>query len=362
MKTLVIFMTCVVTTWAQYDSGPVPPRLAIPGAISGGGPQPGRFRQGRLQNGPVPGAVRVRRPGRPAFKSVDSPNRPPLQALIEDNNSKPVTEEPEDELHEINTPSSFISNGPAFSEQDSQDDFFSVSSTPRSSPSPNQISYQSTTPSIQKLPEISRPPQPYRPPNAFPLPIPQGRPEQQKPQPARLQPLSFRPARPQLRPEPKPQAFLEDDEPIQPIRYSRPSEQQAPRQPVRNNQPPPQKYSQSNSREKKPVAQVIRKYREDNPDGSITWGFENDDGSFKEEIIGVDCVTRGKYGYIDPDGLKREYSYETGIACDKNAEPENERGFIDYQENKAVLPNGITIDLAAMGKKSKRPFRAAVRN
>lgn len=42
----------------------------------------------------------------------------------------------------------------------------------------------------------------------------------------------------------------------------------------------------------KPVAQILRKYREENEDGSITWGFENDDGSYKEEFIGVDCVTR----------------------------------------------------------------------
>lgn len=56
---------------------------------------------------------------------------------------------------------------------------------------------------------------------------------------------------------------------------------------------------------KKPVAQILRKYREENPDGTIVWGFENDDGSFKEETIGIDCITRGIYGYIDPDGEKR---------------------------------------------------------
>lgn len=62
---------------------------------------------------------------------------------------------------------------------------------------------------------------------------------------------------------------------------------------------------QSEDKPKKPVAQILRKYREENPDGSITWGFENDDGSFKEETIGIDCITRGVYGYIDPDGEKR---------------------------------------------------------
>ena len=49
----------------------------------------------------------------------------------------------------------------------------------------------------------------------------------------------------------------------------------------------------------------IHSYRVTNEDGSITWGYENADGSFKEETIGVDCVTHGKYGYIDPNGEVR---------------------------------------------------------
>lgn len=56
---------------------------------------------------------------------------------------------------------------------------------------------------------------------------------------------------------------------------------------------------------RKPTAQILRKYRTDNDDGSITWGFENDDGTFKEETLGTDCVIKGKYGYVDPDGVKR---------------------------------------------------------
>ncbi|XP_034940038.1 uncharacterized protein [Chelonus insularis] len=114
-------------------------------------------------------------------------------------------------------------------------------------------------------------------------------------------------------------------------------------------------------REKKPVAQAIRRWREDNDDGSITWGYENDDGSYKEEIIGVDCITRGKYGYIDLDGVKREYSYEMGIKCDEQ-EDEEESGFVDYQENKLVLPNGKTIDLSNMGKKQGRRPQPLYRN
>lgn len=87
-------------------------------------------------------------------------------------------------------------------------------------------------------------------------------------------------------------------------------QQQQPQRPRAQNfndepQRPHQKPHHSDDKPKKPVAQILRKYREENPDGSIVWGFENDDGSFKEETIGVDCITRGIYGYIDPDGEKR---------------------------------------------------------
>lgn len=343
-------MLCAVTAYAQFDS-PTPSRLQIPGAISLGNPRQGNFRQGRLQAVPFSAAVpvpRIRRPGpaRPSFKSVDATPRPNLQTLEEQ--AKPVTEEPEDDI-EINTPTAFSPS--ILSTPEPQNDFFEFTTT--SQPKPpiafNPLSFQQSTPSILK-PEPIRPTQyrPLLPPQTF-NPI---RNEPAKPQ--RLQPLSIRPQRPSFRPEPRP--ILEVDEaPIQPVRqYNKP--QEPIRVPVKAAQQ--QKYTPSNPREKKPVAQIIRKYREENEDGSITWGFENDDGSFKEELIGIDCVTRGKYGYVDPDGLKREYNYETGIPCDRTKEQQEEKGFIDYQENKAVLPNGITIDLAAMGKKSRRPFRS----
>ncbi|KAK2588274.1 hypothetical protein KPH14_004297 [Odynerus spinipes] len=128
--------------------------------------------------------------------------------------------------------------------------------------------------------------------------------------------------------------------------------------------PKPSKPTQVyDARGKKPVAQIIRRYRNDNDDGSITWGFENDDGSYKEELIGTDCITRGKYGYVDPDGLRREYTYETGIKCDEEQKEEEEQnGFVDYQENKLVLPNGKTIDLSSMGKKQGRRPRPTYGN
>ena len=39
---------------------------------------------------------------------------------------------------------------------------------------------------------------------------------------------------------------------------------------------------------------VVDNYRTYNDDGSITWGYKSADGSFKEETIGADCVTRGR--------------------------------------------------------------------
>ncbi|KAL1115797.1 hypothetical protein AAG570_006087 [Ranatra chinensis] len=53
-----------------------------------------------------------------------------------------------------------------------------------------------------------------------------------------------------------------------------------------------------------PPVQTIRNYNKLNDDGSFTFGYEAADGSFKEETRGTDCVVRGKYGYIDPDGNK----------------------------------------------------------
>lgn len=93
------------------------------------------------------------------------------------------------------------------------------------------------------------------------------------------------------------------------------------RQVARPSRPQPQYIDDEDAprrdRTKKPQVLILRKYRDDNPDGSITWGFENDDGTFKEETIGVDCITRGKYGYVDPDGNRREYTYESGLPCDQ---------------------------------------------
>lgn len=70
-------------------------------------------------------------------------------------------------------------------------------------------------------------------------------------------------------------------------------------------------------------------------------------------------LSRGRYGYIDPDGMKREYTYETGIQCDpnkKDLEEDDELPGVDYQENSMVFPNGERISLSALAKnKARKP-------
>jgi len=68
-----------------------------------------------------------------------------------------------------------------------------------------------------------------------------------------------------------------------------------------------------------PVA-TLERYSHKNEDGSFTFGYVAADGSFREETRGTDCITRGKYGYIDPEGVKREYSYTSGLPCEEGEE------------------------------------------
>ncbi|KAK3923045.1 Larval cuticle protein 16/17 [Frankliniella fusca] len=233
---------------------------------------------------------------------------------------------------------------------------------------PLDLDNNAFSPSPRPLPPQPQPVQRRPSPSPAPAPTP-------APQPPARRPVSFRPERVNaVSPSPAPNVhvhqLLREDDDYQPV--ARPS---PPPRPVARPQPAPQprpaapaparprphgsagpnKYQ----REKKPVAQVLRRYREDNPDGSITWGYENDDGSFKEETIGVDCMVRGKYGYIDPDGNRREYTYQSGIPCTpappgRDQADDQEGGYVDYQNNQYVLPNGQAISLDDMVKNRKR--------
>lgn len=85
---------------------------------------------------------------------------------------------------------------------------------------------------------------------------------------------------------------------------------------------------------KAPPVQTIRNFNTINDDGSFTFGYEAADGSFKEETRGVDCVVRGKYGYIDPEGNKREFTYVSGNPCDpNNPDPEEDDRSIEEEDD-----------------------------
>ncbi|KAK7082384.1 hypothetical protein SK128_002998 [Halocaridina rubra] len=68
-----------------------------------------------------------------------------------------------------------------------------------------------------------------------------------------------------------------------------------------------------------PPVETIRRYSYFDEQGNYVFGYEAADGSFKEEIRGLDCVVNGKYGYVDPDGVRREFTYTSGNRCDPNA-------------------------------------------
>lgn len=268
------------------------------------------------------------------------PNLPTGSGSLLPHQVKPVNEEPEEEIrsrepsrdHDSQDEDSELGDEQLDSQEDSEENI------------PRPVSNLGTPGSLSRTSTLGGSGQPvpgqYRPLQQIPIPTGRGGAG-----------ILTTPSPPpvQYRQSPKP------NKPRKPIEESFRQSVKTPPKPVK----PPQLYD---SRGKKPVAQIIRRYRNDNPDGSITWGFENDDGSYKEEIIGIDCITRGKYGYIDPDGIRREYTYETGIRCDEEQREDEENGFVDYQENKLVLPDGKTIDLSNMGKKQSRRPRFSNRN
>jgi len=109
---------------------------------------------------------------------------------------------------------------------------------------------------------------------------------------------------------------------------------------------------------------VLNRYSHKNNDGGLTWGYENTDGSFKEETIGVDCVTLGRYGYVEADGQVREFTYQTGVPCDPltkqplNLDTNEEQsfsagqqkgpkakqlGYFDYGTNRFITPSGRRV-------------------
>ena len=59
------------------------------------------------------------------------------------------------------------------------------------------------------------------------------------------------------------------------------------------------------NRTKTPPVETIRRYSYFDEEGNYIFGYEAADGSFKEEKRGKDCIVHGKYGYVDPTGVRR---------------------------------------------------------
>lgn len=293
--------------------GPAPPRLNIPGAISVPYQQQQQYRSDKQ----VPQRVR-----RPVLRKQSPLIQPALASRSFD--EKPVTEPPEEEV--INT---FIPNILQPQQPYTQTTIFSndpIHSNTIVNPSPNTLITDALE-SLQQEFNLGRfpdrhqsqvqpsptPPQPQfiqRPSStALPLPTdfpgfsgvqrfaidrnsrpqiqPQIQPQQSQPQP---QHLIRRPHKPQ------PQQQQYDNYPEQaPVQVSRAPPARIHHNPHKEVYQRPVEHNSLNAiqdTKKKPVAQIIRKYRDEHEDGTITWGYENDDGSFKEEIIGMDCITR----------------------------------------------------------------------
>lgn len=222
---------------------------------------PVRIHQGgRVLPGPGGPALRLRRP---AAKPVplNALPIPTARAFSEPHEAKPVTEEPEDDILETFVPHIVSTIAPAPQHSTPQ---FSLPEEHEEIQQNNIVNrYHAQVPQQQPhriaLPESNA--QRFAP-SVQEKPAPQVRTSQRQ---------IYREQRPQYE-----EVVEHNNKP----RF----EQQRPHQKTADHH--------QQQREKKPVAQILRKYREEHEDGSITWGYENDDGSFKEEIIGIDCVTR----------------------------------------------------------------------
>lgn len=357
MKLQLIALLCSVVVMVQAQN--YPPRLSIPGAVPVSPPIPHRQQ-----------VLRIRRPGTTVRQqNAILPAVTPRIALEE---PRPVTEPAEDEQPDVFLPNLLREQQLA---QAQQSQFQQAAAAflngqqqiEPASPVQQLLQHEDSQPTaiLPAPPRFAE-----RPAAATPINRPAfndfgiGRFENSQ-RFGLERPAPTLPPPPQQQPQrvavirTRPSAAVRPEAPA-PVPVARPRPKPIQSRPIIDQNQLQDEHQAQQQRRQRPVAQTIRKWRDENEDGSITWGYENDDGSFKEELIGTDCITKGTYGYVDPDGNKREYNYETGIKCDPNArdneEELQENGFINYEENRAVLPNGLEIDMTQLGKKkSKRP-------
>uniref|UniRef100_A0A146LPI5 Uncharacterized protein n=3 Tax=Lygus hesperus TaxID=30085 RepID=A0A146LPI5_LYGHE len=379
--------TCVSVALAQYD-GPVPPRPVIPGAVPAGGARqavrrrpvsrvldepPQRRQSGRAspRRLPPPPLLEQSLQARPAqsrdYEDVPirrqslraGPRRfpvaPDLPVQPRQQPQRPVYQESPISVVRapvLTQPQHNISPRPVIEDEEEEDEE-ALSTFPSPSPTP-----QAAPPPPPTIPPPQPSPQLFSNLENFPVPTRQ----QYRPQPEyqpeeEPQQQYFRTPRPQPTRQQQ-QETVTRQEPARPKPYAQQqyNRQQQVARPAQKEVVHSKASESTNNRQRKPTSQVLKKYRDDNADGTIVWGYENDDGSFKEETIGTDCVTRGKYGYVDPDGVRREFTYSSGIPCDKNRDSETQasEGYIDYTNNKYVFPNGETIDINSMVRNRAR--------
>lgn len=340
-NTLLPILAVGLVSLAAAQYGPSPPRINIPGAIPLPVVRGVPIREERVLP-PQTQILRVRRPGPPPSHGGPSSIRPPpshSQQSIPiqfstpkffETEAKPVTEDHEEHHHHDSSAPflPIIHSSPAppppsipqqhsipdeLDDRDIQQNILSRFNSQDNRPAPIQRA-QIPERFFSTEKELSSNAQRFNIPSPVPAAVPAPVPAAKQYRPAAPQQVQQRPA--PVRHQQQQQHFDED----------RPHHRQ----------------QSEDDRRKKPVAQILRKWREEHEDGSITWGFENDDGSFKEETIGIDCVTRGSYGYIDPDGEKREYTYETGILCDPNKRDEEDEEELEDElqlKNKVKRPN-----------------------
>ena len=61
-----------------------------------------------------------------------------------------------------------------------------------------------------------------------------------------------------------------------------------------------------------PFSAILQETNQINDDGSHTFGYVSEDGSFRTETRFTDGTVSGQYGYVDPDGVVQVFNYGSG--------------------------------------------------
>lgn len=105
---------------------------------------------------------------------------------------------------------------------------------------------------------------------------------------------------------------------------------------------------------KEPDVKILRSWSHHNADGTFSWGYINEDGSYKNETRGLDCVVRGVYGYVVKEtGEQLSFPYESGNPCDPDA-PDY---YYDYDADTMILSDGAEARSQFGGVSSSLPRR-----